>query len=130
MLIGELAEKTGVPARTIRFYEQTRVLTPPARSAAGYRIYSERSVTELAFVKRAQRLGFSLDEVREILSLGRGGRLPCNRVTALCESHLAGIDRQLRELHAFRKQLEQARRKAKAGCGFTREGFCKAIMGV
>ena len=130
MLIGELADKTGVAAGTIRFYEQAQVLTPPARSAAGYRVYAERALAELAFVKRAQRFGFSLDEIREILSLGRSGRLSCNRVTALCEAHLTEIDRRMQELQEFRKQLQQAHRKAKAGCGFTREGFCKAIMGI
>jgi DNA-binding transcriptional MerR regulator len=130
MLIGQLAERSGIPARTIRFYEQAKVLTAPERSPNGYRVYSDRTLAELTFVKRAQRLGFSLDEIREILGLGRAGRLPCNRVTALCDEHLREIDRQIGELQAFRKLLDAARRKAKAGCGFTREGFCKAIMGV
>lgn len=130
MLIGELAERSGVPARTIRFYEQAKVLTAPPRSSGGYRVYSERTLAELTFIKRAQRLGFSLDEIREILGLGRQGRVSCDRVTALCDAHLGEIDRQMAELRAFRKLLEQARRKARAGCGFTREGFCKAIMGL
>jgi MerR family transcriptional regulator, copper efflux regulator len=130
MLIGEVAERSGVPARTIRFYEQSNVLTAPARSAAGYRLYSERTLTELMFVKRAQRLGFSLGEIREILGLGRAGRKPCSRVTAMCDAHLSEIDRQMAELEAFRRLLEQTRRKAKAGCGFTPDGFCKAIMGL
>ena len=130
MLIGEVAERSGVPARTIRFYEQAKVLTLPPRSSGGYRIYSDRTLAELTFIKRAQRLGFSLDEIREILGLGRAGRMPCDRVTVLCDTHLTEIDRQMAELQAFRKLLQQARRKAKAGCGFTHEGFCKAIMGL
>ena len=130
MLIGDLAERSGVPARTIRFYEQSRVLTAPARSAGGYRLYSDRALAELTFVKRAQRLGFSLENIREILGLGRSGRMPCDRVTALCDAHLSEIDRQLAELQLFRKLLKRVRRKAKAGCGFTADGFCKAIMGL
>ena len=130
MLIGELANRSGVPARTIRFYEQAQVLTAPARSPGGYRLYSERSIAELTFIKRAQQLGFTLLEIREIIGLGRKGQLPCSRVVALCDAHLSEIRRQISELQAFRKLLEQARRKAKAGCGFTHEGLCKAIMGV
>jgi MerR family transcriptional regulator, copper efflux regulator len=130
MLIGELAERSGIPARTIRFYEQAEVLTPPERSSNGYRIYSDRTLAELTFVRRAQRLGFSLDEIREILGLGREGRLSCTRVIALCDAHLDEVDRQMAELQTFRELLAQTRRKARAGCGFTREGFCRAIMGL
>lgn len=130
MLIGELAERSGISARTIRFYEQARVLTAPQRSSNRYRVYSDRTLAELTFIKRAQRLGFSLDEIREILALGHSGRVPCNRVTALCDAHIGEIDRQMAELIAFRKLLESARRKSNAGCGFTREGFCNAIMGL
>ena len=130
MLIGEVAERSGVPARTIRFYEEAKVLTAPARSRTGYRIYTERTLAELTFVKSAQRLGFSLEEVREILGLGRQGRLPCSRVVALCEAHLVQIEQRMAELQAFRRQLQNARRKAKASCGFTREGFCQAVMGM
>lgn len=129
MLIGEVAERSGVPARTIRFYEQRNILSLPPRSSGGYRVYSERTLAELAFIKRAQQLGFSLEEIREILSLGRVGRMPCSRVSTLCETHLDRIERQMAELQAFRRQLLRAQRNAKAGCGFTREGFCEAIMG-
>ena len=130
MLIGELAERSGVSAKTIGFYEQARVLTPPERLDNGYRVYANKTLAELTFIRRGQRLGFSLVEIREILGLGRSGRLPCNRVTAMCDTHLAEIEGQMAELQAFRTLLESARRKAKTGCGFTREGFCKAIMGI
>jgi MerR family copper efflux transcriptional regulator len=129
MLIGEIAERSGIPTRTIRFYEQARVLTPPARTPAGYRVYSTRALAELLFVKRAQRLGFSLDEIRELLGLGRASRLSCNKVMALCDAHLNEIERQIEELQAFKVLLERARKKARAKCGFTRDGFCKAITG-
>jgi MerR family transcriptional regulator, copper efflux regulator len=130
MLIGELAQRSGVAARTIRFYEQAEILTAAARSPTGYRVYSDSTLAELTYIKRAKRLGFSLDEIREILGLGRAGRLPCDRVTALCDAHLAEIDRRIEELKEFQKVLTDTRRKAQCGCGFTREGFCKAIMGL
>ena len=124
MLIGEVAERSGVPARTIRFYEQRNILSVPPRSSGGYRLYSDRTLAELGFIKRAQQLGFSLEEIREILNLGRVGRMPCSRVSTLCGAHLQRIERQIAELETFRRQLLRAQRKAKAACGFTREGFC------
>ena len=130
MRIGEIARRSGVPAHTIRFYEDRKLVTKAARSNGGYRLYSEGVLDELGFIRRAQRLGFSLGEIREILSLGRGGKTPCSRVAALCGTHLAEIDRQMAELEAFRRSLVEARRQAESGCGFTREGFCKAIMGT
>lgn len=129
MRIGEIAHRSGVPAHTIRFYEARKLVTRAARSDAGYRIYSERVLDELGFIRRAQRLGFSLDEIREILNLGRGGKTPCARVATLCATHLEEIDRQMAELRAFRQSLIAAQKQAESGCGFTHEGFCKAIMG-
>jgi len=119
-----------VAAHTIRFYEERKLVSRAARSNGGYRIYSERILDELGFIRRAQRLGFSLEEIREILTLGRGGKPPCARVAALCARHLADIDRQMAELQTFRRGLLDAERQAEAGCGFSREGFCKAIMGA
>jgi DNA-binding transcriptional MerR regulator len=128
MRIGEIAERSGVPAHTIRFYEERQLVTRPTRSASGYRLYSEKVLHELGFIKRAQSLGFSLDEIREILSLGRGGKTPCSRVAALCATHLEQIDRQIAELQNFQRHLLKAQRAAHRGCGFTSEGFCRAIM--
>ena len=128
MRIGEIAQRSGLPPHTIRFYEERKLVTRAARSASGYRMYSERVLDELGFIRRAQRLGFSLDEIREILSFGRGGKTPCARVAALCAAHLEEVDRQMAELQAFRHSLLAAKQQAEAGCGFTREGFCRAIM--
>ena len=128
MQIGQVAQRSGIPAPTIRFYEAQRLLTRPARTPAGYRQYSPRVLDELAFIGRAQRLGLSLDEMREILSLGRQGSKPCARVVAMCDAHLAEIDRQMAELRSFRKHLQSARRLAAQECGFTPEGFCRAIF--
>ena len=128
MLIGEAAQRSGVPAHTIRFYEGQKLVTRASRSAAGYRLYSDRILDELRFIRRAQRLGLSLDETREILSLGRSGCKPFDRVAAICEAHLAEIDRKMAELRVFRQHLQDAKRLAETGCGFTPEGFCRAIF--
>ena len=91
-------------------------------------MYSDRVLDELRFIRRAQRLGLTLDETREILSLGRAGRKPCERVAAICAAHLAAIEKRMAELRAFRHHLEEAKQLAEKGCGFTSEGFCRAIF--
>lgn len=128
MFIGEVAKRAGVSPHTIRYYEAERLIGRPARSAAGYRVYSARVIDELAFVRRAQGLGLSLTETREILTLGRSGKNPCDRVASICETRLADIERRMDELRAFRDNLRAAYRAAKSGCSVTAEGFCQAIL--
>ena len=129
MLIGEVAKRAHVPSATIRYYESQKLVTPASRSTAGYRVYSDRVLGELTFIRQAQRLGFALDEIREILGMGRGGRKPCARVAALCDSHLREIDQRMRELRAFKRNLTEAKRLAESECGLTPEGFCRAVLG-
>ena len=128
MRIGEVARRSGVSAPAIRYYEAQKLLTRAARSPAGYRDYSPRVLDELTFIRRAQRLGLTLDEVGEILGLGREGRKPCARVVAICTAHLAEIEQRLVELKTFRGHLQHARRLAQRPCGLTPEGFCGAIF--
>ncbi len=128
MLIGEVARRTGVPTGTIRFYEREELIGAAPRSAGGYRVYSERAVQEIGFIKTAQNIGFSLDEIRDVLKLGRGGRMPCGRVVEACRTHLAEIDRRMAELRAFRSRFTKTMKLAQADCGFSPEGFCNAIM--
>jgi DNA-binding transcriptional MerR regulator len=128
MQIGEIARKTGIPTATIRYYEAEKLISRPTRTASGYRVFSERVLEELTFIRRAQGLGLTLDETREILNLGRAGKKPCARVTAICDAHLVEIDRRMAELQSFRENLQAARALAQEGCGFTPEGFCRAIF--
>jgi len=128
MLIGEAAQRSGIPAHTIRFYERRKLVSRATRLPSGYRVYSDRVLDELRFIRRAQRLGLTLEETREILSLGRAGRRPCERVAAICDAHLAEIDRKMAELQAFRQHLQEAKRLTERDCGFTHEGFCRAIF--
>jgi len=130
MLIGEVARRSGIPAHTIRFYETQQLVSSPARATSGYRVYSDQVLSELGFIKQAQQLGFTLDDIKEILTLGRSGRMPCKRVAALCEMHLQRIDRQIDELKAFRKGLLAVEVLAQGGCGLTVDGFCRAIIGL
>lgn len=127
--IGELARRGGVTAATVRYYERAGVLLPPPRSAAGYRLYGERAVEELVFVRRAQGLGFTLDEIRELLDLSRRGSPPCGRVLALAEQHLEAVDRRIRELRAYRRRLGGLVRRWRRGgpCRFTSSGLCDLV---
>ena len=129
MRIGEVARHAGVSSPTIRFYEAEQLLTPAERSSSGYRLYSPRVLDELAFIQRARRLGLQLSEIREILSLGRSGQRPCERVAAICAQHVAEIDRRMTELSQFRQDLENIKALANRNCGLTPEGFCKAFFG-
>jgi len=129
MLIGEVARRAGVAAGTIRFYERHALLAAAPRSRGGYRVYAEGTIQEIGFIKTAQSIGFSLDEIRDILKLGRGGRKPCARVVAACRAHLADIDRRMAELRAFREGFTATLELAQnTNCGFTHEGFCNAIV--
>ena len=128
MQIGEIARRSGLPAATIRYYEAEKLISRPTRTSSGYRVFSERVLEELTFIRRAQSMGLTLDETREILNLGRAGKKPCDRVTAICDAHLEEIERRMAELQSFRENLKSARALAQKGCGFTPEGFCRAIF--
>ena len=107
LLIGQLAKAAGVKSDTVRFYERTGLLPRPTRTAAGYRVYDDAAARQLRFVKKAQGLGFSLDEIRRILSLRGGGKKTCERVLAIAEATLDETERRLRVLQAFRDGLKQ-----------------------
>src|SRR5712691_2138718 len=97
LLIGDVAERTGLTAPTIRYYESIGLLPAPSRSSTGYRRYNETTVAELRFIKKAQALGFSLDEVAEILKLSRAGATPCSRVLDLARRHVTAVDDRIRQ---------------------------------
>src|SRR5918996_3065646 len=105
LLIGEVAQRAGVSAPTVRYYEEIGLLPPARRSTAGYRRYSEDTVEELRFIRKAQALGFSLDEIAEILRLSRSGKTPCSHVLSLAHQHLAAVEERIRQLQQFKDHL-------------------------
>lgn len=112
MRIGELAERVGVNPKTIRFYEDQGLLPPPARRPTGYRDYDTGDETRLKFVRTAQRLGFALSEISEILALKERGERPCDYVLGVLDHQVADIDRRLGELVALRAELLDLKAKA------------------
>ena len=120
LTIGALAARTGVTAETIRYYERVGVLPRPARGGsalrhAGYRRYGAADVERLAFVRRARDLGFSLDEVRDLLSLADDPARPCAEVDALARTHLAQVEAKLAHLAALRTELRRVTGACRGG---------------
>ena len=109
MKIGEIAKATGLTTKTIRFYELHRLLEEPERTESGYRIYGPEDVERLEFVKKAKRLGLSLEEIRDILQLHEQSQAPCVHVLALLDQKLDQVDGIMRDLDEFRQELTRLR---------------------
>ncbi|MDP3984532.1 MAG: heavy metal-responsive transcriptional regulator [Acidimicrobiia bacterium] len=105
MRIGELARRTGVPTKTIRYYEDIGVLPAPDRAANDYRDYADEAVDRLAFVRDAQATGLTLTEIASILDLRSQGEATCHHVIDLLERHLTALDRHIQTLRQTRRKL-------------------------
>jgi len=105
MNIGEAARQSGLPAKTIRYYEEISLVVP-GRSDNGYRAYSPTDVHKLQFVQRARGLGFSVEDCRALLSLYEDDQRASADVKAIAEDHLAGIEAKITELKALHKTLK------------------------
>ena len=103
--IGTLSRHTGVNIETIRYYERTGLMRKPARTAGGYRTYAPVDAQRLLFIRRTRDLGFSLDEVRRLLSLADQKSRSCRSVHALAVQHLADIRVKIADLRRMEKVL-------------------------
>ncbi|MEW6152747.1 MAG: heavy metal-responsive transcriptional regulator [Actinomycetota bacterium] len=112
MRIGELGKRLAVNPKTIRYYEGIGLLPQPERTASGYRTYDEEDVERLTFIKAAQRLGITLDEIREILAFRERGERPCKYVRRVLRREVAEIDQRLADLTALRDELVALERMA------------------
>ncbi len=112
MYIRELAERAGVNAPTIRYYEEVGVMPPSKRTESGYRIYDEADVERLRFISYARQLDLSLDEVREILELREREQTPCTYVLHQLDEKQAEIDRRIAALQHLRAELQQLKEMA------------------
>lgn len=109
---GDLARLTGCNLETIRYYETIGVMPEPPRSSKNYRVYDDSHVTRLRFVMRARGLGFTLDEVRDLLAMVDGGQQTCGEVQALATAHLATVRAKIADL----RRIEQVLSSTVAQC--------------
>jgi DNA-binding transcriptional MerR regulator len=105
--ISELAHASGVPAKTIRFYEEIDLLPPAQRAENGYRLYDAEDVQRLRFIRNARSLGFTLDDLKEVLALRDQGDAPCRYVAHLLEAKAAEIEERIRQLQELQQDLQQ-----------------------
>ena len=111
MNIGEASAKSGVPAKTIRYYEDISLISAPERGANGYRDYSEDDVHMLRFVAHARGLGFTVAQCRDLLALYKDRDRNSADVKQIAEDHISEIDRKIGELQSMRATLDRLARK-------------------
>ncbi|MDX2240359.1 MAG: heavy metal-responsive transcriptional regulator [Leptolyngbyaceae cyanobacterium bins.302] len=105
--IGSVAKRSGVPIKTIRYYEELGLLKAVGRTEGGYRLFDGDIFTRLSFIKRAQSLGLSLAEIKAFLEVHDQGDLPCDHVRVKLQDKVTDIDRQIQQLQILKLELEE-----------------------
>ena len=116
LTIGRLADEVGINLETVRFYERQGLLPKPPRSASGYRMFPAEAARRLKFIKRAQELGFSLNEIRELLALRTSPRTSSAEIRKRAEAKITDIEGKIKTLDSMRNTLQKLARSC-AGCG-------------
>jgi DNA-binding transcriptional MerR regulator len=105
--IGEVATRSGVAIETLRFYEKSGLLEPAGRTQSGYRLYDGSVFERLSFIKKAQSVGFRLDEIVRIIDESAAGKRPCKDVRRLAAQKLAELEQRIRDLQRYRRELKE-----------------------
>lgn len=120
---GALAQRSGVKAETIRYYEKVMLLSEPDRSSGGYRVYTEDDYQRLCFIRRCRDMGFSLSEIRGLLSIVDGDQVSCEQVKCMADAHLADIARKIADL----KKIQRTLRELSSNCSANDVPNCPII---
>ena len=128
MLIGDLAHRTGTTAKTLRFYQDRGLLTEPGRTRSGYRDYPPTAVDRVTFIRDAQKAGFTLRHIGQILSIRDGDQPPCDHVGKLIDQRLAEVERRLAELGLVREHLHGLARRTRELDPADCDTFCSIIQ--
>jgi len=107
LFIGELAKQIKINPKTIRYYEEISILPRPKRGTNNYRVYSLDTVNSLSFIRKAQDLGFTLREIKEVLTISDRGNDPCEHVGELLKRRIVDIEKKLMELKSVQTKLKK-----------------------
>ena len=121
--IGDLAARTGTKVETIRYYERTRLMPLPARTAGNHRAYAQLHADRLAFIRHSRELGFSLEDVRALLTVSDDPHQPCAAVDAIARRHLGAVRSRIARLQA----LEAALARMVNECGRGQVATCRVV---
>jgi len=103
--IGEVSKRAGIGVETLRFYERSGLLNQPARTEGGYRLYDAEALKVLEFIKRAQTLGFTLEEIKRVIAESRAGQSPCAEVREIVRRRLTELDERMAQMRIYRDAL-------------------------
>ena len=107
--IGELAKQTGISVGTLRYYSDIGLLQPAQRGSNGYRYYSPNASKQVEFIKKAQAIGFSLEEIKTILDVRDRGEKPCGLVKDLLDKKIEQLEIQIEKMSLFKRELSEYR---------------------
>jgi len=129
MRIGEVAHESGVPAKTIRYWEAEGLVLAPGRTPSGYRDFEPETIERLEFIRSAQAGGLTLSQIRQVLEIGDSGDAPCEHVRRVVADRLAEVEARIAELAASRTHLRSLARRAAAQDPADCRGYCAIITG-
>ena len=107
MNIGAVAQATGISAKMIRYYEDIGLISKPVRSSGGYRTYSTSEIHSLRFIRQARELGFSTEQIAELLSLWNDKSRSSQKVKTITMAHISALEERIRKLEAMKKTLSE-----------------------
>jgi DNA-binding transcriptional MerR regulator len=113
--IGQAAREAGCKVQTVRYYEELGLLPKPTRTAGNQRVYGDAHLERLAFIRHARELGFSLEAIRELVSLGGRPEQSCAQADAIASAHLAEVERKIAALTALRGELKRMLQSCRRG---------------
>lgn len=114
--IGKLGEATGCKVQTVRYYEEIGLMPPPGRTAGNQRRYTERHVERLGFIRHSRQLGFSLEAIRQLLSLADDPAKPCEQVDRMARLQLRDVESKIARLQSLESELRRMLDQCKGGC--------------
>jgi DNA-binding transcriptional MerR regulator len=117
MRVSELANEVGTSSDALRYYERIGLLTPPARTASGYRMYDQEAVDRVRFIKRAQRFGLRLADIADLVAIQERGMCPCGGTRRLLEARMAELDDEMEALRRLRQEIEAMLEDERSGQG-------------